>query len=61
MPIVNVVPGFSRGVFVMTLMTPFIALAPHTADAGPRTTSMRLMSLTFTGMKSHIVKPKKSW
>jgi len=55
------VPGLSRGVFVITLITPFIAFAPHTADAGPRTTSMRFTSLMFTGMKSHIVNPKKSW
>ena len=45
----------------MTLMTPFSALAPQTADAGPRITSMRLISSRFAGMKSHIVNPKKSW
>ena len=59
-PIVKLMPWFSRGDFVMTLITPLSALAPQTADAGPRITSIRLISFVFTGMKSHITKPKKS-
>jgi hypothetical protein len=42
-------PAISRGDFVITLITPDIALAPHTADAGPRMTSICLISLRFTG------------
>ena len=38
-------PCISRGVFVMTLTTPVMALAPHTADAGPRITSICLISV----------------
>ena len=37
-------PCISLGVFVITLTTPVIALAPHTADAGPRITSICLIS-----------------
>src|SRR5512145_3152411 len=54
-------PFSSRGVLLITLTTPYIALAPQTADAGPRITSTCLTSLKFTGRKSHITKPKKSW
>ena len=43
--IVTLVPCISRGVFVITLTTPVMALAPHTADAGPRMTSICLISL----------------
>ena len=32
---VALLPFSSRGVFEMKLTTPFMALAPHTADAGP--------------------------
>src|ERR1700687_6410375 len=56
----TVVPGASRGVFVMTLTTPVNALAPQTADAGPRITSICLMSVKFAGRKSHRTRPKKS-
>ena len=35
--------------------------APHTADAGPRITSICLISAGLTGRKSHATKPKKSW
>ncbi len=59
-PIVTLAPCISRGDLVMTLMTPSSAFAPHTADAGPRITSIRLISFVFTGMKSHITNPKKS-
>ena len=41
----RLVPCISRGVFVMILTTPVMALAPHTADAGPRITSICLISL----------------
>ena len=54
------VPGISLGVFEMTLTTPVSALAPHTADAGPRITSICLICEGSTGMKSHITNPKKS-
>src|SRR5690348_755244 len=61
-PTVNdtLVPGASRGDFVITLTTPVSALAPHTAEAGPRMTSICLMSDRFAGMKSHRTRPKKS-
>src|SRR5437763_11453717 len=39
-----VVPAVSRGDFVMMLTTPVNAFAPQTADAGPRTTSICLIS-----------------
>ena len=42
-------PGAWRGVFVITLTTPVSALAPHTADAGPRITSICLMSDMLAG------------
>jgi hypothetical protein len=44
----------------MTLTTPVSALAPQTADAGPRITSICWMSETFAGMKSQSTRPKKS-
>ena len=50
----------SRGDLVMTLTTPLIALAPQTADAGPRITSICLISLALVGTRSHITMPKKS-
>ncbi len=53
-------PRISRGDLVITLTTPVSALAPHTADAGPRITSICLISLVFTGRKSQATKPKKS-
>ena len=45
----------------MTFTTPFIAFAPHTAEAGPRMISICLISLVLTGMRSQRTKPKKSW
>jgi hypothetical protein len=59
-PKVALVPCISRGDFVITLITPKTAFAPHTAEAGPRMTSICLISLRFTGRKSHITNPKKS-
>ena len=59
--ITNEPPAISRGDFVITLITPDMALAPHTADAGPRMTSICLISFMFTGRKSHAMNPKKSW
>ena len=62
-PMVSVVPpcaASSRGVLVMTLTTPLMALAPQTADAGPRMTSIWRMSLGLVGTRSHITMPKKS-
>ena len=54
-------PSFSRGVLVMTLTTPFTALAPQTTDAGPRTTSICLISPEVgDGTRSHSTNPKKS-
>src|SRR5688572_26025077 len=53
-------PAVSRGDLVMMFTAPVSALAPHTADAGPRTTSICLMSLKFVGTKSHRISPKKS-
>jgi hypothetical protein len=55
-----VVPCISRGDLVMMFTTPLIALAPQTADAGPRTTSICLTSLKFSGRKSQPTNPKKS-
>src|SRR5262249_43979351 len=37
-----------------------MALAPQTADAGPRMTSICLMSFGFVGTRSHMTIPKKS-
>ncbi len=59
-PSVTLVPGNSRGGLVMTFTTPFMALAPQIADAGPRITSICLISAGFTGRKSQATKPKKS-
>ncbi len=53
-------PTISFGRLVMTLTTPVMALAPHTALPGPRTASICLISTGLTGRKSHITKPKKS-
>ena len=53
-------PGASRGDFVMMLTTPVSAFAPQTADAGPRMTSICLMSLRFVGSRSQSTMPKKS-
>ena len=58
--IANLPPGFSRGVFVMMFTTPVRALAPQTTDAGPRTTSICLMSAVLVGTKSQRIRPKKS-
>ena|SRR5437899_4965346 len=57
---VTFVPRVSRGDFVMTFTTPVSALAPHTAEAGPRITSICLMSDMLFGRKSHSTRPKKS-
>jgi hypothetical protein len=54
------VPCISLGVFVITLTTPVIALAPQTAEAGPRITSICLISVVSTGRKSHSTNAKKS-
>ena len=54
-------PGISRGDLVITLTTPVSALAPQTADAGPRMTSICLISDGLIGRKSHATNPKKSW
>ena len=59
-PSVTLVPWSSRGVLVMTLTTPYMALAPQMADAGPRMTSICLISAGLTGRKSQATKPKKS-
>ena len=56
----TVVPGASRGDLVMMFTTPVSAFAPQTADAGPRTTSICLMSPKLVGRKSHRTSPKKS-
>ena len=53
-------PRISRGDFVMMLTTPLSAFAPQTADAGPRITSICLISFRLAGMKSHMMNPKKS-
>jgi hypothetical protein len=54
-------PSCSRGDFVITLMTPVMAFAPQTTEAGPRTTSICLMSPEVAvGTKSHSTSPKKS-
>src|SRR5262245_26071182 len=37
-----------------------MALAPQTADAGPRTTSICLISRGLVGTRSHMTMPKKS-
>jgi hypothetical protein len=58
--VTTVDPGTSRGDFVMMFTTPVNALAPQTADAGPRTTSICLMSAGSVGAKSHMTRPKKS-
>ncbi len=45
----------------MTLTTPLSAFAPHTTEAGPRTTSICLMSPEVAvGTKSQSTSPKKS-
>jgi hypothetical protein len=59
-PIVTLDPWSSRGDLVITLTTPFIALAPQIAEAGPRMTSICLISAGFTGRKSQAMNPKKS-
>ncbi len=54
-------PSFSRGDLVITFTTPVSAFAPHTTEAGPRTTSICLISPELAvGMKSHSTRPKKS-
>ena len=53
-------PGASRGGFVMMLTTPVSAFAPQTAEAGPRITSICLMSFMLFGRKSQRTMPKKS-
>src|SRR5260370_6142977 len=47
-PPVSKPPCVSAALFVMTLMTPFTALAPHTVPPRPRTTSIPSMSSTGT-------------
>jgi hypothetical protein len=44
----------------MMLTTPEAAFAPHTAEAGPRTTSICLMSAVVTGTRSQKITLKKS-
>jgi hypothetical protein len=44
----------------MKLTTPFSALAPQMAEAGPRMTSICRISFVFIGSRSHATKPKKS-
>ena len=56
----KLLPAISRGVLVMKLTTPESALAPHTAEAGPRMTSIWRTSFGLTGRKSQATKPKKS-
>jgi len=56
----TVPPFCSRGDLVMMLTTPVMAFAPHTADAGPRITSICLISFMFAGNRSHSTMPKKS-
>ena len=41
----------------MTFTTPLMALAPQTAEAGPRMTSICLISCGLAGTKSHITMP----
>ena len=53
-------PTDSLGGLVMMFTAPVIALAPHTAEAGPRTTSICSMSSKFVGTSSHRTSPKKS-
>ena len=50
----------SRGGLVMMFTTPVRAFAPQTADAGPRTTSICLISPVEAGTRSHRIRPKKS-
>ncbi len=47
----TVVPGLSRGDFVIRCTTPFAVSGPYKADPGPRTTSIRSMSESFKGRK----------
>ena len=54
-------PTISLGVLVITFTTPVSAFDPHTADAGPRMTSICFIWAASTGMKSHMTNPKKSW
>ena len=44
----------------MMLTAPVMAFAPHTADAGPRTTSICSTSSKLVGSRSHRTRPKKS-
>ena len=53
-------PTASRGDLVMMFTAPDTALAPQTADAGPRTTSICLISEKLVGSMSHRTRPKKS-
>jgi len=55
-----VVPTASRGDFVMMLTAPVSALAPHTAEAGPRTTSICFTSTGLMGTKSQMMNPNRS-
>ena len=59
-PSVTLVPCSSRGDLVMKFTTPFIAFAPQIAEAGPRITSICLISAGLTGRKSQAMNPKKS-
>lgn len=51
-------PGVAPGFFVMMLMTPLTALAPHAAPPGPRTTSIRSMSSSMMGWALQLVPPQ---
>src|SRR5262245_66563441 len=50
-------PAMSRGDFVRMFTTPSIAFAPQTADAGPRMSSICLISSDSIGTESHKTKP----
>ena len=54
-------PRVSRGLLLITWTTPPTALAPHSAEAGPRTTSTCSTRDMSVGANSHITKPRKSW
>src|SRR5450631_2980740 len=50
-PAVTKPPCVSLALLVMTLMTPFTALAPHTVPPGPRITS-----ITFDILQYHVLR-----
>ena len=45
----------------MMFTTPLSALAPQTAEPGPRVTSICSISEKSSGSRSQATKPKKSW